>query len=413
MGSRAATKSLKRFQLSINHEIQFASRSEVSKNNDQSISKALLARVKDADYVKAESLLYSQPVNEQDEFQRIRTLISRGQLSEAESHLQSWLTESQPEEIRAEARLELARILAARGEWLEVVKVSSLALDCPVLATVSRLTLLQVRANAWLELSDFSKTTFDLDQARGLLNLYPNAPSSFYLEALQTKLQVATGRHFESIQVLERFYSKFRKAGAINFDQILTLLRVEAHALRVSNLPFENAAFAGILLCQAMGDTLYEALGWAELVASCDRDISDYARSTSTPLFEKFERARKLAKSLETKPLKDSKASSPLPLERSIKRMYFAKRGLIVDLENKTAQFVSLTEQHRTLLECLIAGSQSADSFFTSAWNLTYQPQRHETTLKVALKRLRDQTGITVRLRGGQIEICENDWILA
>lgn len=356
----------------------------------------LRRRVVDADFLGAESLMLAIP--ETPSLEKIRTWIARGELESAEKSLAAWLECEIPDLLRAEASLELARVRLMEGNWIEVVRHASSALEIPVFPSVSRLAAIQIRALSWLELGELSKTAADLDRARSLLLLFPNAPTAFYVEAIEARYRLASGRIEAAKAKIGELHARCRKRESFNFDRLLTLARLEST---------DRAAYLGVLLSRAIGDSLYEGLGWAELAGSVNPVVRERSLGKFREFSDRFSRVRSF-------PIVDrsgeERGNSRDPgLEEALgnppSSVLWVDRGLLVDLEAKEIRVVELSEQHRLLLDAIRSTNRSESAIFRSAWKLSYRPDSHLSTLKVALKRLRDRTGLAFSLRGGEVSI--------
>ncbi len=377
----------------------------------------MAARLEKSNYRLAEAILAEQPTK--DVLQYVRTHIARGRFEEARALISAVLaeyTDAALAPIRADLTLELSRIEYQNGNWALAIEAATHGLLDNDLRPVIRITLLQIRAAAFFEMQNWGSALQDIDSIYSLKLLYPGAQAAFYADVLRIKIIArlhTVARAREELQGL--WLRSIRGDINLNFDAILTLLRLEIDLKRLNHEPYSVLAHACLMIADQMGDALYAALAWVDIAYAEDLQLRDAAITNLAPLREKFKRIDAIINEIETRAARSEYSRNVLKYQ--IKKMkgshsYGQFQSLfilnpdikITFLPNAVA-LTRLQGQTKNILKQLFQSKQGKEALFKNIWNLDFKAERHDIILRNALMRARKQTGLEITSKEGSIEL--------
>lgn len=379
---------------------------------DQGVDvEAFRVRVENSDLRHAEALAQTSP--EMDDFQKIRTLLRRGDLSGAQSLLENLAAFAENSETFVEIYLEQTRLAAFEARWDLALHISQQALALQPTG-VSRMALHQVRALAFFELADFAKAQREVDLATSLTKLFPKGGLALYVEATQIKILIHQNQLPMAAQKLTRAWKQLIASSDLNADNVLTLLRVELELRRFEGKSYETLAFATWFFAQAIGDQLYADLAALDLYFLDPREDSAWRQEIGFAL-ERYERIRKIFAEASTIPLTSS-AKSLIKQNRKVSvrasdaekfdQVFLLHHGLVFDKASLKVKKRALTGQMKNALTVLSRGPFTKEAFFRHLWgDQKFVFDLHDTVIRSLLHRLRKSMAVDVRTQELLIEV--------
>lgn len=373
-----------------------------SSQNEDANESIFRARSLEHRYRQAEALCLID--ESADSLQSLRTKISRGQITEAEEHLQKYLSENSSHASDPEYLLEIARLHAFRGEW-EKAHLSATQVLEKSPSGVTKMTALQCRSIASYELGQWTTALRDIELIRAIGLLYPLAPAPFYAEVLRVKVEIARERFDVATEILADLWRRDLKEGRLNTDRLLTFLRAEADLKRSQGQFPLGEMQAAHTVANLMGDELYSAMALFEMngevseetktrflkLASLADDVSLQEPVTTT--------GRLLRKSF----VNASKAS----LERNADLLFIPSQFLLIELNPFRVVVSSKMGQPLKTLLFLLQNKDcsKADLFSHLFEGQKYVAHLHDSVLHQGLSRLRKLVGPRIQIEGGLIRI--------
>lgn len=375
------------------------------------------ARFQDFDAKKAEALQLDRP-GTFEALEKVRTDLMAGNFEQADQLLRRTYEHARANAgYRVQALLELARLSAFRGKWAEAESLCSEALseedDCP---GATRMTLLQVRAIARVELGHFKAAEQDLGAVEALVRLYPFGNPGIYGEATRIRLLARSGRGEEARRALDQCWKPFAKRTP-NVDELLTLFRAE---LCIVGAQAENAldlSIGSYLIAEAISERLYIGLAWAD-VTRCFDSLDDRSSALVKSWSDRYERVAHEAQ--------DTAAPRGSLPKTALKRVHdgllhaesllLPRQGLVVHLKPKmSVSRIDLQPQVVSGLKAIAEqqhiGPLEKKKLFESIWPGRFAPHLHDSIVRTLLRRIRAQTGVSILTREGSAEL-EKTWIV-
>ena len=371
------------------------------------------ARIRTVDYLESEKILLTAS-DKVDPVQKIRVHLARGNLATAERLLEDLTVKDAAPD--AETALERARLGAATGQWAAAVRMASsgLALDP---SSITRLSLLQVRANALYELNEVPKAFADLETAAPLIGLYPEAPTAFYCEINRFKCEMVLNAPATAAKFVAWIDTRFVEKPP-NLDQLLVLLRLRIEIARSLGENWNAQAIACVLLSQRMGDRLYESLGWVDLLLGGNPLLVGVADAALRARRGQFDRVDQLVDEvlLEKPTTLTARRMIALRADPAVVQGEWslsARTVVLFDSRWKvdlpSGEVVRLSAQERTRSILRVFGRTpklDKEAFFRMLWKLPrFDAERHDPLIRTAIKRVRRQSGVKVRSCEGSLSI--------
>jgi hypothetical protein len=353
----------------------------------------------------------------------IRSLIQRGNFEAAKSSIQELRNQidktSSP--VLALLAFEEVRIASFESQWEDLVLKTDLALRL-ALPPVSQLALFQMRANAHFELGNFGKASLDIDEVEQLSKLFPFAVSVLYARTLKVRV-LARDRGIPQAQDLLNWILKDKmRVGKVDFDLLLTYLRVQIDLNRISKRSILKESVACFALADAIGDKLYVALAEFDFISGSSSSLDELLKK-SVALGKNYQKIEKIRKELEEK---IGQSTSSLTISQTVRKeknlselsshlsessfkqmiLLFAELGIVADLEKSQITSIPAQGKISKALELLGNGPLSKKAFFAGIWGKqAYSPRLHDPLISNILYRLRKDSGLSVEMNDGVVEL--------
>jgi tetratricopeptide (TPR) repeat protein len=413
--------------ISLNHlETEFAATGKFRAGVPSSETRSLRSRYENADYRRSEAHALS---GESDGLEALKSLISRGHLLEAIPAQARLVAESAGDpDLLLEIALQGCRLSVLEGDWKEAVSRCSRLESESELPGLSRLTLLQIRANALLELGDYARAAIDLKKAESIAQIFSHAPVSLYVQVLATKL---LGRidnfsfaRARAASIWNEWKSKFPSH---DLDAALTLVRLELDLARLSGRSHFEWAIASYLLATVIGDELYSALAWLDIAFASGNSAHPEIQTRLEYYSRIFPRIAHLRDELAggnhltdtAQGLNRARASEVQSSElmarvqqrgvdfEQIDRIVLLNAGILIDLKVKAASALpAFTPRSKLLIESVAGGLISKQEVFLRVWGIArFDKERHDATIRTAIRRLRKESGFTLESIDGGLRL--------
>jgi hypothetical protein len=397
-----------------------------------------LSWMRECDARKSHALLFQQkkdqPVND---LLKIRALLFRGQLDEAESIINRLADSGTSSEARMEALLEKARLAAFQGDWEATQVLSASALDSGSLESLSYLSTLQVHALASFELGELLKALKSLEVAESLSAVFPFSISTLYASVLKARITARDQSVQSGLDLLRNIWSELRLSGrkptpdyihAIVFGTVDILKFARSVGKDADAL--EKMTLISFHMTEAMGEKLYSGLaaidaavcgpqehrGW--FFDRLNQSRQEFARisSLSQEVFGNSEPTsasaavlRELREAIRSA-ASDSGDSSGCaqPVSRqplSLNYVVFSEQQWAFRLQPWLAVDLNPHPQILSAFKALRRGAVSKADFFARVWgNARYASRLHDSSIWYVLNRIKKLTGASYRTRNGVIE---------
>ena len=342
---------------------------------------------------------------------KIRALITRGKLADADRFLLQAQSESSDPLERVELLLEAARLASFRGDYLSASLKASTALELQPSPT-SALTLLQVRSLALYELGDWAGALADLEFAESFASVLPKAESGFYARILQTK--VVARAH--GLSEARKLFGKLWSNQDWSLDSLLSLTRLAIDLQRLDGKAAPELAIACYQLSRQLGDQLYSALALIDLHYS----VGDSERARIAPLLEpakkEFSRVQALCDEAEGKSELMTTSGHALRLQQADSvggAINIESDGIFFSQSKRLLLFKeaeSVREVGGKMSQALVALSYetpiSKAAFFSALWGRQkYSPRLHDNLIWNLLSRMKKDFKITASIESDQISM--------
>jgi hypothetical protein len=382
----------------------------------------LQTRYQKGDLRKAEALARAAP----DDLQLFKSLLSRGFLTEARIVLDRLLLLPSFEEgIPNEILLQEARYSYLAGNWKDAVLKCNLLDRVQNILPLDKMTLYQIRANAYFELSDFANSEADMKKMECFETIFPNGQLPLYAHTNQLRLlsrQISTD---QSKKMEDKLWDNWRRSlPTENLDPLLTLIRARIERLRIEKTNFSKESIAAWLISDALGDELYSGLACFDLYTSIypfsiesplEKELNTYlsAHSRIQKLMEEVFSSDATQSLCETAKTIRNYISVPRPLsneitieKNEIKLILLFNLGVLVDLKSRKISKVELQPQSREIIKLLMSSSTNKENLFLAIWKLNaFSPERHDSVIRTALHRIRQQSGIEIQCHQQEISL--------
>ncbi|HEX4926118.1 MAG TPA: hypothetical protein VFV50_18640, partial [Bdellovibrionales bacterium] len=350
-------------------------------------SKVFEERVRNENLERAEALCLDRMT---DPLQHLRTLISRGHLTEAREAVSRLLSADGAD---SELLLELARIELYEGAWLACVRAASDGLSLgPIGAT--KMTLYQVRAAALFELREFASCLRDIEKAETLGHLYPHSNAKFYAQVLRAKIAIHQVQLAQGRSMLEALWAATLRDPQLSRDRLLTLSRAEIDFARVTGASPASWAALSLELALQLGDLLYAALARVDLSVSVSGEPVLAASLEADR--HTFARVARLLTELETQVPASATATSiresksPRALAHKPAYLLLTKHNVLIDVATLRKTDLRKGAQLVNALRALESGPLSKETFFNAIWGLKkFVPRLHDRLIHQCLFRIR------------------------
>ncbi len=366
--------------------------------------------------------------------QLARALIPRGKLEEAAKSLELAERNTSSSAEAAERIRQRARLHTWRGDWSSVIMDCGAVLGGTDVSLLSRAAAIQIRANAWLECREYTRADQDLRAMEDLCEMLPHGQIQFYAEVSRAKLSarlvdIANGRG-QFLALVEKWRARISER---NLDELLTLLRLAIDLDRLEGRDTRSLAMACVWVAHAIGDETYCGLGWIDTWAGGSSEEKGNVLAYLGPILTRQPRIRALFEELrrdsagEAKPLTDTAWS----IQESWKRAHAPKKAVAIpncadidrllcldswiQVDLKELKLVTLRVQPRmkAILRALADGALSKEELFHRVWGLArYDSARHDSIIRTAIMRTREQAQVEIVSRDGKIAIHPRYWTL-
>lgn len=343
-------------------------------------------RVLKGNYTLAEALAQVQNLG----LEKVRSFISRGALTEASEIIN---LENQHEEVL----FEKARMLCYSGDFKNALEEVNKLIKLDNINLLTKMTCHQIRALCHFELGSFPSALSEIDRVIALENIYPKSEASLFSRSLLVRVLIKTDAIALAQKEIENLWFKISTQQYplnLNFQLIMylrALNELKKH-LKQNTLP-EN--ISGMWLAKNMQSPIHEGLFINTLSKSNFKDISNLANKDSIAFQGRFEIVRYFSEKEENY-LNDSEIDISSYL-KPISKILFLKETAIFDFELNTLMNVKLTEQNVALIKLIKNQKKEKEEVYKTMWNAPeYHPEFHDSAIRTAIKRLRENTGVEV-----------------
>jgi hypothetical protein len=406
-----------------------------------------LAWIRDCNARKGHSLVLADPKDpasqKVDDLLKVRTLLFRGELGQAESIIQNLRKAEADPELQIEALLEQARLAAYQGDWNLAHALSLEAISSQQLASLSYLSTLQVHALSCFERGDFQGAINTLNSADSLSVVYPFSISTLYAKVLRARIAARNQGVDAGLQAINEILNDFRTSNRVltgdsvhavvfgiadifKYAQIIsdqngtTQNRSEQNAKAGKELSarLANTLLASFQMTEAMGERLYSALASLDAAVCGPLEHRKWFFDQLAQSRKEFKRIDRLVSEVfESKAVSSTSAAlltSLLKSDRDAeqKSVQPPTANHLVFFEQKWAfqlnpwKAVDL-QAHPQILKALLALSQkdlTKAEFFQNVWgNARYTSHLHDSSIWYVLSRIKKLTGIHYQARSGTI----------
>jgi len=286
-----------------------------------------LTWIKQCDARKAHALVLSQTdkssQNRLNELLKIRALLFRGQLSQADAEIQNLQKLDSDPELQGEALLEQARLAAFQGDWSLAYSLSKTALGSRNLEALSRLSTLQVHALASFELGNLLEAVSALNIAEALTELFPFSISALYAKVLRARIAAREEGVQTGLNRLVQLWDAIRSSSRVpTADEVHTLIFGELDILKFERLNqnrtgsstplpivLSKTCLASFHMTEAMGEQLYSALAALDSAVCADPKLREWFLTRLNQCRAEFKRIDRLIPEV----LEQTTASSLIP----------------------------------------------------------------------------------------------------
>ena len=393
--------------------------------------------IRDCDARKSHALLLEN--NQVNDLLKIRALLFRGQLEEAEAIIQKLQGPDVAPEERLEALLEQSRLAAFRGDWQLVHSLSSEAIRSGNLESISYLSALQVHALSCYELGDLLSSIKTLEIAESLATVYPFSISTLYSKVLKARVSARAQSIESGVQLIQQIWQGVRQSGRTpTADSIhaivFGMIDIAKYSRVMGNKPrsLEKLALISFHMTEAMGEQLYSALASLDATIIGPLEHRGWFLNQLASARREFKRIDLLAQEvLEGKDPSSLSSSTLEALKRealkngaqkielnsqsqallSVNHIVFAEYQWAFQLKPWKAVDLNRHPQILSALTVLSAGNLSKADFFARVWgNARYTSHLHDSSIYYVLNRIKKLTGASFVTRDGIIQA--NDGVI-
>ena len=390
---------------------------------DQSV---YLAWIRDCDARKCQSMLVEDAKDSKaNDLLKIRALLFRGELDEAERIIRKSMDAHATPETRMEVLLEQARLAAFSGNWSLCHILSAKALESKQLESLSYLSSLQVHALACFELGEFHAAIQALHAAESLATIFPFSISAHYANVLRARIAARDQGVASGISKISELWKAFRENKAIELtaDMVHALVFGSVDILKYARLSGESSEqlekliLVSFAMTEAMGERLYSALGCLDGAICGPVAHRSWFQNRLTQARREFKRIDSMAaqafEGAELRCLSASMLASlrePLTQEKSlapesVTHVIFGDAQWAFQLQPWKATDLSRHPQILSALGALSSGELSKARFFDQVWgNARYASHLHDSSIFYVLNRIKKLIGATFPIREGRIQ---------
>lgn len=347
---------------------------------------------------KSEAYLL-QNLDEIDLLNEIRTHISRGNIDEAQTLLNSY--QKQNSNLDVEIDVEKCRVLCFLGQWHEAYTLlSDVILQGPV--AISLMTLLQMRALALYEMGDFPTALKDIEKIKSLSTLYPFSQSILFSSITKSKIFALQNRWLEA-RALRRDLWRTFLSQEFNYDNFTSLLRLEIDFCRLQSSDAHKYIQLCLQVTEVSGDDLYYALAYFDqaIANNMDEDHKNgvlfYA--SKHPRLEKLWKdwSRGHSPGTSFNLIKKTLLTNKKQDYTKIKHVVFIKSSILIDIKQGAMMKFSSKNTASILAQFVDTKQISKEIFFKSLYeNMLYSPELHDQVIDTNLYRMR-KLGLNIK----------------
>lgn len=254
--------------------------------------------------------------------------------------------------------------------------------------------------------------------------------TSIYPKAKSTSRSPRTsGLPIDPVQLIQTLLQRENKTEALSstpsqaqsLEPVVALLRTRIDAKRARGETYTSEAVACYLVSEVMGDDLSAGFAAFDLYLSefpklkgseWDLILSAYRarHSRIENLYQEIFGSAEIQS--ETTRVMKHYLEQPKPSDatfannREINTLLFIHLGIRVDLTQGKITQINLHDKTKAILEALRGQAMEKCDFFTKVWGLkTFSIIKHDTVIRTALKRAREQAQIAIRSRDLRVEL--------
>jgi tetratricopeptide (TPR) repeat protein len=338
----------------------------------------------------------------------VRNLINTGNFEAARAELNGTSKTDDPELLLSKARIEIFE-----GRFREGAVILENALDHPGITPVSRGVAFQMKAHALMEQGALAEAGMHLETAINIAAAVGNGIGRAAALLLLAKVRAFEGAREPAQKALSSGLENIVSVNA-TFRWVLGYFRTQSHVSLLFGDPVcRSHALAAVFVARALGDRLYVARGRAEILLMeralgnppLSSEFTDIAlireEAVNNPGFDlghwlqAIETGQAPAGASQTlrrfMELASSGPASSLmpPVCKDVEWIYDSHGGLLIDLSGGSYLRLPKESSPVRLLRTLHGESASiqVEDVFEKIWNLRWNADRHESTLKKTLSR--------------------------
>jgi hypothetical protein len=214
----------------------------------------------------------------------------------------------------------------------------------------------------------------------------------------------------QSFLIRENAGTTFSTEPQNSLEPVLALLRARIEAKRAKKETYTPEAVASYLVSEVMSDDLNSGL------AALDIYLSEFPKLKNSEwemIIDSYRARHSKIEAVYQERMNQVQLQPSTIIEaptlinqREINTLLFIHLGIRVDLSKGEITRVYLHDKTKAILEALRGEILEKSEFFTRVWGLkTFSIIKHDTVIRTALKRAREQAGIAIRSRDLRVEL--------
>ena len=372
-----------------------------------------LAAQKEEDFFKAELETMLQP--DTNPLTKMHVLLARGHIDQAQAELDACKDLLTTERQKSEYYAYQCRIHFCRGEWSEVIQCAESGMrHAPT--RVTTISLLNMKAIALYEQGEFFASLQSIKMISKFEELYPHLDVFGYASSLQAKLVGLLEHPDSGLNSLAKTVEDHFKKKRINFDTCLAFFRIMIDLKRMKGEDYQYLAQACFLSSEKLGDNLYREMARLDYALNQGMSNEELVKNFIKP--DQYQRVLDLVNDIvnEDGPMtaqiiwqnrRKEKTENQVTIEKiskGVKKILWAETGLLICLESKKFEKITMSQRHLSILKCLCSGPKTKEVFFKEVWGVKkFVRHLHENTLYRAINRINKAYGVQFKIVNGEI----------
>lgn len=375
---------------------------EAAKGQSSSLNDSYDQRVYKGDYKMAESLTWLVG----EEWEEVRTLIARGQFMKAKELLSTLGSEDQLGQ--QEAQFEEARTALFEGEFEKTLDITTSLLKDKQLNPLTHMTSLQLQSVALLETGQTKEALDATEKILVLENIFPKAQASLYGRVARCRALNELGNIYQADHEGKELWDKI-SSGVYNLNlplQLIMYCRMMCKIAIQRKLPFAGYAMAGFWLGKEIESPLHQGFFLLDLSISEDPELRKFATAELKSYKERFSCLRRFAQGIASYESLNMATGIDKYTSTEPDSLLFLKENYVYSLEKNELKKLDLHQKTLSILKFMKNLQVEKENLFKSVWEVnSFNPIHNDSSIRTALKRLREDTEVTVTSHNMLIEI--------